>query len=295
MTRPDTSADAVERMCRAAPSADDEAGIPEMVAMLRALLQERDEAANAARVCRAMIQARGTNRDYQQARAEEAEAQLATARECALREAAALCRESYALNALQLEACILSLIPAKGPTMPNDTAPAWPDMLTCPHCGGDELAHGFQYPPPQGTAQCYSCGAAVIADTEEEAIATWNRRTPSEQSAREAAAVAVGAREMRAACARMLKSEGQPGYATCAEFLELPDTTALDRLLADAREEGFKLASDVALAALSPSDGAMYSADFKAQLASHHTMERVKARLEEAADGYGFCARSTPA
>lgn len=39
---PDTSAEAVDRMCCAAHFADSEAGIPEMVATLRALVAERD-------------------------------------------------------------------------------------------------------------------------------------------------------------------------------------------------------------------------------------------------------------
>ena len=46
MTPRDTSKEYVERMCRCAPFADNEAGIPEMVAMLRALLA-RAEAAEA--------------------------------------------------------------------------------------------------------------------------------------------------------------------------------------------------------------------------------------------------------
>lgn len=119
--------------------------------------------------------------------------------------------------------------------------------------------------------------------------------TPSEQSAREAAAVAAAVGEMQKQMVDTVAAYNRWGVVVDI-IRALPiDTTALDRLLAEAREEGFKLASDVALAAISPSDGAMYSADFKAQLASHHTMERVKARLEEAAEGYGFCARSTPA
>ena len=40
---PDTSNDYVERVCNAAPFADNEAGIPQMVELIKALRAERDE------------------------------------------------------------------------------------------------------------------------------------------------------------------------------------------------------------------------------------------------------------
>lgn len=163
MTRPDTSAEAVRDLenrllgpmpCAADGGSDKALAMGAVVqgpsdvmlamAMLRAMLQERDESVNAARVCKAMIQARGTNRDYQQARAEKAEAQLAdmerardnwqhvaeqfqrmltTARAAALREAAAAIKgRQWDANFApwevveRAESMILSLIPAKGPT-----------------------------------------------------------------------------------------------------------------------------------------------------------------------------------
>lgn len=46
----------------------------------------------------------------------------------------------------------------------------------CPRCGGDELSHGYSWPPMQGSVECYAddCGALSIADNEAEAIAEWN-------------------------------------------------------------------------------------------------------------------------
>ena len=41
---PDTGNDYVERVCNAAPFADNEAGIPQMVELIKALRAERDEA-----------------------------------------------------------------------------------------------------------------------------------------------------------------------------------------------------------------------------------------------------------
>jgi hypothetical protein len=44
MNKIDTTTAAIERMCQVAPFADNDAGIPEMVAALRALATERDSA-----------------------------------------------------------------------------------------------------------------------------------------------------------------------------------------------------------------------------------------------------------
>lgn len=212
--------------------------------------------------------------------------------------------------------------------MPNDTAPAWDGVpLNADRDGWHWLC--YLNAPEITFAKAWrslSADHGLWADTSGHresgpSLVCLNYRylgpclTPSKQSACEAAAVAAGAMEMREKSLKIaddaiptarppqtdhygahVAGERHAAERIVQRISAIPiGTTALDRLLAEAREEGFKLASDVALAALSPSDGAMYSADFKAQLASHHTMERVKARLEEAADGYGFCARSTPA
>ena len=62
--------------------------------------------------------------------------------------------------------------------------------------------------------------------------------------------------------------------------------------------DGYRLAAKVALAALQPSDGAVYSADytadFKAQMAALQTYERVKQKLEEAADAWGITMTEPP-
>jgi hypothetical protein len=52
--------------------------------------------------------------------------------------------------------------------------------------------------------------------------------------------------------------------------------------------DGYRLAAKVALAALEPSDGAVYAPDLKAQMAALQTYERVKQKLEEAATAWGI-------
>jgi hypothetical protein len=58
--------------------------------------------------------------------------------------------------------------------------------------------------------------------------------------------------------------------------------------------DGYRLAAKVALAALEPSDGAVYTADFKAQIAALQTYERVKQKLEEAAEAWGIDMDAKP-
>jgi hypothetical protein len=58
--------------------------------------------------------------------------------------------------------------------------------------------------------------------------------------------------------------------------------------------DGYRLAAKVALAALEPSDGAVYTADFKAQVAALQTYERVKQKLEEAATAWGIDMDAKP-
>jgi hypothetical protein len=58
--------------------------------------------------------------------------------------------------------------------------------------------------------------------------------------------------------------------------------------------DGYRLAAKVALAALEPSDGAVYTADFKAQIAALQTYERVKQKLEEAAEAWGITMTEPP-
>ena len=51
-----------------------------------------------------------------------------------------------------------------------------PEVPSCPRCGGDSIAHGYSFPPAQGTVECHSdgCGAIAVADTEAEAISMWS-------------------------------------------------------------------------------------------------------------------------
>ena len=58
--------------------------------------------------------------------------------------------------------------------------------------------------------------------------------------------------------------------------------------------DGYRLAAKVALAALEPPDGAVYTADFKAQVAALQTYERVKQKLEEAAEAWGIDMEPKP-
>ena len=58
--------------------------------------------------------------------------------------------------------------------------------------------------------------------------------------------------------------------------------------------DGYKLAAKVALAALEPTDGAVYTADFKAQMAALQTYERVKQKLQEAAEAWGIDMEPKP-
>jgi hypothetical protein len=58
--------------------------------------------------------------------------------------------------------------------------------------------------------------------------------------------------------------------------------------------DGYRLAAKVALTALEPSDGAVYTADFKAQVAALQTYERVKQKLQEAAEAWGIDMDAKP-
>ena len=68
-------------------------------------------------------------------------------------------------------------------------------LLPCPFCGTDELSHGWAAPGfrdgvSDGHVECMGCGALVIAATEQDAIAAWNRRTPPTPATDEREAVA---------------------------------------------------------------------------------------------------------
>jgi len=58
--------------------------------------------------------------------------------------------------------------------------------------------------------------------------------------------------------------------------------------------DGYRLAAKVALAALQPSDGVYYSRDITTHRAEKIAHERVKQKLEEAADAWGINMEEKP-
>ncbi len=52
------------------------------------------------------------------------------------------------------------------------------ELKSCPFCGSDELSHGWNgsSDEEQGVVQCHGCGAAMIGEWEDQAIARWNLR-----------------------------------------------------------------------------------------------------------------------
>ncbi len=218
--------------------------------------------------------------------------------------------------------------------MPNDTAPAWPDparpgVPLNPERGGwhwvvaADPAVSTQSAPWWWVATrqhwlppCDVNSASPLIP----ARARWRYLgpclTPSEVAAH-TAATWLAAREACAkredAYANALYHQDPGIYGDNGGIRELIDAAesraaairalsppadamaALEEMLEQARREGFMLAHDVAISALLPSDGAMYSADFKAQLSAHHALEKAKAAMEEAADAYGIRAGETKA
>ena len=49
------------------------------------------------------------------------------------------------------------------------------DPKKCPHCGSEEISHGYSAPPVQWTVECYAdgCGRLLVANTQEAAFAGW--------------------------------------------------------------------------------------------------------------------------
>lgn len=91
-------------------------------------------------------------------------------------------------------------------------------LRECPFCGGDSLGHGYEWPPMKGHVQCFDCDAFVTADSEAEAIAAWNRRSPSpaaEATRREA--IEAAAKVADAYAARMRTSAEKPHPITGRE------------------------------------------------------------------------------
>jgi hypothetical protein len=58
--------------------------------------------------------------------------------------------------------------------------------------------------------------------------------------------------------------------------------------------DGYKLAAKVALAALEPSDGVFYARDQNEHMHMKRAHERVKEKLEEAAEAWGITMTEPP-
>jgi Lar family restriction alleviation protein len=69
--------------------------------------------------------------------------------------------------------------------MNSNTALSGEKVKNCPFCGGDEVSHGYTYPPEEGSVQCHDCDAFVVADSEAEAIVKWNARALTSETRRE--------------------------------------------------------------------------------------------------------------
>jgi hypothetical protein len=68
---------------------------------------------------------------------------------------------------------------------------------------------------------------------------------------------------------------------------------AVDRMRVDLAD-GYRLAAKVALAALEPSDGTYYSRDITTHRAEKIAHERVKQKLQEAAEAWGITMTEPP-
>lgn len=63
----------------------------------------------------------------------------------------------------------------------RDTPSVTEELKPCPFCGGDEISHGYNDPPPApdlyGIVQCHTCDAFMLGADEREAIRAWSART----------------------------------------------------------------------------------------------------------------------
>ncbi|WP_424140903.1 Lar family restriction alleviation protein, partial [Roseomonas chloroacetimidivorans] len=90
--------------------------------------------------------------------------------------------------------------------MPAETPTPREEMVlaSCPFCGGEAFSHAIEphshgpvasfMPdhPGSGYVECMGCSAGIAEATEAEAIAAWNRRTPTPSAAVEQAGASSG-------------------------------------------------------------------------------------------------------
>lgn len=55
------------------------------------------------------------------------------------------------------------------------------EVKSCPFCGSIKLDYGHNYSCGDGYVKC-DCGGLMVADTLEDAVAAWEKRTPTDAS-----------------------------------------------------------------------------------------------------------------